>query len=89
MRVECPGRFTLLNQGPRRRFEEGRDDMGIVGCYCKYAEYAVADGRQGVLLHVGVSVSIYFIVLTTMYIGYIHFLYLVFLVSVEVCDVSL
>jgi len=27
--------------------------MGIMGFYCKLAEYAVADGRQGVLLHVG------------------------------------
>jgi hypothetical protein len=61
MRVECPGRFTLLDQVPRRQFEKGRDGVGIVGCYCKYAKYTVADGRQGVLLHVGDLVEVCYV----------------------------
>ena len=48
-----PWPLSLLDQVPRRHFEKGRDGIGIVGCYCKYGKYAVADGRQGVLLHVG------------------------------------
>jgi hypothetical protein len=58
MRVECRGRFTFLDQVPRRHFEEGRDGMGNVGCYCRYAEYAVGDGRQMVLVLVGVLVEV-------------------------------